>query len=246
MRRQRTMWDFFSGLGGASEAFRRTGWHVVTVDNDPMFKPTVLRDVRELNVNDVTPPDFAWFSPPCVEFALRRFDPTIVPSLELVEASVRIIKQWEAKNHRFYWALENVRHSVPFISRILGPHRLAVGSFFLWGNFPMFLPPQVENKGSPQGPHWLRSATRAKIPLALSAEMEEAVHYTLNALESADVPLAQNPSIQPAQEPQLSLFGCAATRPPAAAGQEPEAGVALEPSQEPPRAPEGGLEPANA
>ena len=41
------MLDLFAGLGGASEAMRRRGWEVVTVDNDPVFNCTVTADLAE-------------------------------------------------------------------------------------------------------------------------------------------------------------------------------------------------------
>ncbi len=174
------MWDLFCGLGGWSQAFRDAGWRVITVDNDPMFKPEVLCDISELDVSGQPAPDFLTASPPCVEFALRRFDPKIKPSLDLVVAAKRVIDELKPK----YWVIENVRHAVPFISEILGPHRLAVGPYFLWGNFPLFLPQSVKGKSGVRGPHWLRSATRAKIPYPLSSDMERAVSYVFNASRS--------------------------------------------------------------
>jgi hypothetical protein len=187
MKKNRLMYDLFCGLGGASAAFVDAGWDVVTVDSDPMFKPTILTDIRDLVAHpegvpliNVARPDFLWASPPCIEFARRRFDPSINPSLDLVIAAKKVIDELRPR----YWCIENVRLSVPHISKVLGPHRVAIGPYFLWGNFPMFLPRWVREKGSVRGPHWLRSALRAKIPYAISSDMERAVSYVMNAEEA--------------------------------------------------------------
>ncbi len=181
MSRQRVMWDLCCGLKGASAAFEARGWRVVSVDIDPTFRPTILADILDFRPRGVERPDFVWGSPVCTEYALRRFDPSIVPSLNMVLQVRRVIRDLGAP----LWAMENVRHSVPYISSLLGPHRMSVGPFFLWGNFPKFLARPVAGKGAPGGPHWLRGATRAKIPLTLSEDMEAAVSYLLEQQEAA-------------------------------------------------------------
>lgn len=203
------MFDLFAGLGGASEAFRRAGWRVMTLDVDPIFKPDLLLDIATY-APDGLRPDFVWASPPCVEYALRRFNRDLEPSLDLVRHAKRVIDALKPR----LWALENVRLSVPFIRRELGPHRLAVGSYFLWGNFPRFIPRDVPNKGMSVGPHYLRSALRAKIPLTLSEDMERAVSYLLRAEETGGRPGELAPE-------QLDIPWI---------GAEPRAGAAAEPA----------------
>ena len=216
----RLMVDLFAGLGGASEAFRRAGWRVVTLDVEPMFKPDILADVAAFEPPADLRPDFVWASPPCVEYALRRFNSDLEPSLALVQHAKRIIDKLSPR----YWALENVRLSVPFIRQVLGPHRIAAGPYFLWGNFPRFIPSPVPNKGSASGPHYLRSALRAKIPLSLSQDMEAAVTYMLRAAETNGMPgslldaqwalplgaLAVEPATRRPADPALDPRICAA------------------------------------
>lgn len=228
VKRQRVMWDFFCGFKGASEAFRARGWKVITVDNNPIFRPDILADVCDLRLRGEDAPDFAWFSPVCTDFALRRFDKSLVPSMNLVIQSARLERDLRPK----LFAVENVKNSVPYISSVFGPHRLVAGPFFLFGNFPMFIPRPVPSKGSPRGPHWLRSAERARVPLSLSEDMEAAVSYFLDQQESAHV-RAQAPRIRAAQEPEDRRVQEPATRPTRAPEQNPvpgpEAGSAQEP-----------------
>lgn len=218
MSRQRVMWDVFCGLGGASAAFKAAGWKVVTVDIEPMFRPDILADAATLDLRGEAAPDFAWFSPPCVEFARRRFEPDLVPSLDLVRHCVRLRDELKPK----LWALENVRLSVPFIKTVLGPHRIGVGPYFLWGNFPSFMPQPVKGKAGVRGPHWMRSAERAKIPYSLSSDIERAVSYLLNAQENGGRPAGRALDL-PFELPTRPPLTSPASSPPSAAALEPAA-----------------------
>lgn len=208
MTAPRVMFDLFCGLKGSSQAFTAAGWNVTTVDIEPMFKPTRLVSVVDFNPGPVRP-EFVWASPPCTEFALRRFDKTIVPSLDLVRHAKRVIDQLEPK----YWAVENVRNAVPYISEVLGPPKMVVGPFFLWGNFPRFLARPVPGKGQARGPHFLRSAMRAMVPLSLSEDMLAAVAYMLDQEQVASGSPAAGPALEPSSSPAQGPNSAAAQVP---------------------------------
>ena len=166
------MLDLFSGTGGASRAFREAGWEVVTVDNDPQHAPEVLADVRRWSwVGDR--PELVWASPPCQEFSRTampwcRAKGPAEPSLELVEAALRVVRETEPH----YWVLENVRGAVPYLRPLLGEPRVVAGPFHLWGYFPPFrleLPPFKERLGSRD------VVKRAAVPYELSRALLAAV-----------------------------------------------------------------------
>ncbi len=73
------MYDFFAGLGGASEAFVQSpNWNVTRLDNNldlAFVKNMQIVDVVEMAQNveqlAIEPGtiDFVWFSPPCLHFS---------------------------------------------------------------------------------------------------------------------------------------------------------------------------------
>lgn len=166
------MLDLYSGTGGASAAFRRAGWEVVTVDNDPQHRPDVLIDLRRWQWEGERP-ELVWASPPCTEFSRTsmpwcRAKGPPAPSMELVEAALRVVQ--ETQPH--YWVLENVRGAVPYLAPLLGAPRVVAGPFHLWGYFPPFrleLPAFKERLGSRD------VVKRAAVPPRLSAALLAAV-----------------------------------------------------------------------
>ncbi len=162
------MLDLFAGLGGASQAMRARGWQVVTVELDPKFRPNVVADVSRLPIRGQF--DLIWASPPCTEFS-RESMPWCrtgnAPSLELWQAAERAIAELRPR----WWVIENVKGAVPWIGR--QPQR-RIGPFYLWGRMPAFkvrgdLGRKKESFGSRQ------RAERAKVPMALSLALAEAV-----------------------------------------------------------------------
>jgi site-specific DNA-cytosine methylase len=126
------MLDLFSGLGGASQAMRDRGWTVVTIDNDPRFKPRVVADARRIVLR--ARPDLLWASPPCAEFS--RLDQPWYPKHDHPDLScVLAVHHWVRELDPRYWILENVRG----LQRWIGPARQHFGPIYLWGNFPLVL-----------------------------------------------------------------------------------------------------------
>jgi site-specific DNA-cytosine methylase len=174
------MLDIFSGLEGASQAQKERGWEVITVDNDPLFNPTVVADVNNWSWYGRRP-DFAWFSPPCDEFA-REFMPWIrtgrPPDLSLLFASMRIIKECRPR----YWIIENVRGAIRWFRPFLGDPRAIVGPFFLWGYYPDIGKPKIKKrKKESMSSSW--RAERAKIPYELSLAFALAIERQPELLE---------------------------------------------------------------
>lgn len=70
------MFDFFCGLGGASEGFLAEGWECVGIDNKrhdygsggyPGY--LILQDITTFHGSQAKDAEFLWFSPPCTEFS---------------------------------------------------------------------------------------------------------------------------------------------------------------------------------
>lgn len=171
------MLDLFAGLGGASTAMRDRGWDVVTVDNEASFNCTVTTDLASWSW-DGERPDLVWASPPCQEFSrwgmpwLRAKNPP-APSLDLVKAAMRVIRECEPN----FWVIENVRGAVQWLKPLLGPVKCRWGSAFLWGKFPAIGRPRV--KPHKERLSSKRRAERSKIPLAISLRLAMACESTL-------------------------------------------------------------------
>jgi hypothetical protein len=166
------MLDLCCGLKGASAAMRERGWEVVTVDNDPSFEPTVVADVREWRWSGRRP-DLVWSSPPCIEFSRESMPWTrrgIVPSMDVVEACVRISREAEAR----FWLLENVRGALKWFRPTLGEPRYRASPQFLWGVAPVtFQLPSVKQYKKQHASN--RADLRAMVPWHLSLALARAV-----------------------------------------------------------------------
>lgn len=68
------IYDFFSGTGSATQAFKDKGHTVVTFELDPQFEATEIVNVLDLTALDLIAkygkPDFVWASPPCTSFSV--------------------------------------------------------------------------------------------------------------------------------------------------------------------------------
>ena len=67
------VFDFFSGTGSGTKAFRREGIEVISVEMDSYFKAEE-RDILDLTASYLIDmygePDFIWASPPCTTFSV--------------------------------------------------------------------------------------------------------------------------------------------------------------------------------
>lgn len=167
------MLDLFSGLGGASQAFKAAGWRVITVDNEARFNPDVCADISTFTWRGERPA-FVWASPPCTYFSRKSmrcwYPDEPEPSTALA---------WHARSIIFetrplFWAVENVRGAVRYLDPIFGRFTHHAGPFFLWSNLPPFrvtvpyFKQHVKNNKN-------RAANRAKVPETLSLAILRAI-----------------------------------------------------------------------
>jgi len=161
--------ELFSGTAGATAAFRKNGWRVVTLDIDARHKPSIVADARALPLSlgpDVgRPVELLWCSFPCPEFSDANPSAPLRPSLELYVASVAAVRQLLPR----FWVIENVRGAIPF----LGIPAQKIGPWCLWGYFPeirVTLPMHDHRKSA-----YHTAVARAAVPYALSEGLFRAV-----------------------------------------------------------------------
>lgn len=189
--------DLFSGLGGFSEAFLRSGDEVVRVENNPLLSEvpnTTIQDVKEMRDrlvrfkeegHPIRKVDVVLASPPCYEFSLAFSAPRAIasrngtideyqPNMQLVELAIEIIQILKPG----YWIIENVVGSIRYFKDIgLIPSQIH-DAFVLFGKFPKFETPiGMPSKAQKDSFHGdpLRANKRALIPLELSMAIREAI-----------------------------------------------------------------------
>jgi hypothetical protein len=68
------IFDFFSGTGSSTQAFKDAGHKVITFELSPIFEATETVDIMDLDPYELIEkygrPDFVWSSPPCTAFSV--------------------------------------------------------------------------------------------------------------------------------------------------------------------------------
>ena len=196
---KKLMLDLCAGFGGQSEAFRRGGWDVLRIDNNPLLEAVermVIADVYDIEVfkNDNYVIDYIHAGPTCLEFSTAfsaprgkhqrsgsadPYEPT--EGIRLVKRCKEIIDTLKPR----YWSIENVRGSILFLSEFLGEPRMIIGPYVYWGNFPLFEKPEgLPNKSELDKRHSpLRLQHRAECPIELSQAFFEAMENQRSILD---------------------------------------------------------------
>jgi site-specific DNA-cytosine methylase len=196
----KTILVLFKGLGGFESAFvTDPNYHIVTVDIEPAFEPTLCWDIAEhesliraIEAMDLPRDgkiDMILASPPCVEFykvAAPWFEDHYGrdPSLELVKSTMAIINHFKPP----IYIIENTKHGKKWICQEIGDIRHKIGPYYLWGEFVKFdcqVKPKKIFDNLPNTP--LRSALRAKLPIEFSQALKDTLENQTNILDFIDV-----------------------------------------------------------
>lgn len=181
--------DLCSGLGGMSQAFVNAGWEVVTVDNEPKFKPTLCTNILSTCKQEIQcfcKEELSSYekivivaSPPCERFSFgNRMFPKkgVRKALEIVGAVFELIA--EIRPH--YWIVENPKGRLRwFIGNPTSSVNLSDYGYIykkptdLWHNLAF---PLIDSE-KPYDKTWLRRnpTVRALMPLGLSEAILKAV-----------------------------------------------------------------------
>lgn len=195
--------DLFAGLGGASQAFYDDpSWFVIRIDNneDLLQHTDGLTIANIANVAEVMDKIHAifrmhnivphtldafvvWASPPCQEFSnaynavaatAARNGEHFEPDMSLVEASSEIISLLDPP----FWYIENVRGAITPFKPLLGKWRQQIGSFFVWGAFPLVAFEDGDDRSIrklDERHSEMRAQIRAKVPLVISQAIKDSI-----------------------------------------------------------------------
>ena len=168
------VFDFFSGTGSSTQAFKDAGHTVITFELDDFFEATEHANVFDLNAADLMAkygqPDFVWASPPCTAFSVasmghhwgggaRAYEPKTEAakiSQELVAHTRKLIAEL---NPTKGWLMENPRgmlRKLPVVAELprttvtyctYGDSRMKPTD--LWGVVPNWIPRTMCKNGMP-------------------------------------------------------------------------------------------------
>ena len=100
--------ELFCGTKSISKAFKERGHETFTVDIDPQFKPDLVADILDFDLNmlpeEWRKPDVIWASPPCTTFS--------------VAAIYRYWKNGKPKTSKTYLGLAVAKKTVEIIEEI--------------------------------------------------------------------------------------------------------------------------------
>ena len=167
--------DLFSGSGSASEPWVRDGFPVTRydlLDGWDLGEPLIQKQIIQYHKDDALL--LIWASPPCTEYSrllTNTHKRPYNPDLTLWKAAQHIIAQLAPRYH----VIENVGGAV----RTWGEPRQKIGSFYLWGNYPLISPPKVPPKlvdyQAPGETNMQAAARRAMIPPALAERLMQTI-----------------------------------------------------------------------
>jgi hypothetical protein len=168
------VFDFFSGTGSSTQAFKDAGHTVITFELDNFFEATEHVDVFNLNAKDLInkygQPDFVWASPPCTAFSVASMGHhwgggvrAYEPKTEAAKVSQKLVahtrKLIADLNPTQGWLIENPRGMLRKLPVVEGLPRTTVSYCTygdsrmkptdLWGIVPNWTPRTMCKNGMP-------------------------------------------------------------------------------------------------
>lgn len=168
------VYDFFSGTGSSTQAFKDAGHTVISFELDSDFEATENVNVLELRAQDLISkygrPDFVWASPPCTSFSVASIgkhwanggaNPT--PKTEAAKASQELVAHTlqliQELNPAEGWLMENPRGMLRKLPVVRGFERITITycgygdtrmkPTDLWGRVPNWIPRPACKNGMP-------------------------------------------------------------------------------------------------
>jgi len=158
--------ELFSGTESFSKVARAREHECFTVDNNPIFKPSLCKDIMDLKVEDIPfKPDIIWASPPCTTFSVasisRHWNKDGTPKesalkgMAIVLKTIAFIREMNPK----FWIIENPRGMLRKQSFMPNEFRKTVTycqyghvsqkPTDLWNNISDWIPKPMCKPGSP-------------------------------------------------------------------------------------------------